>query len=669
MGVPENLVEKVFQMHKASTNSLGLLQQNEAIAPILNTSKDTAYNLDFQVIMERITQIMQDIGGMKVNTFTETLPAPRLPPLPTPSPIEPVPLPTEKVTVQGQWPDLDDLIRNMVRRILGQRKPEPREPPRVELPPLPELDTRTPVREPEIISIKEYQEKISNSLKPLLPQVPPRIELEPQLKEDLREVVTDGISKLERPRPAPVVSKVNQMGYNLGLKSSTIQRGLPATPSLNNMRGVNTKILDVVSQRIVGVSLSAASLDVKPAIMENVATVSRQLYNVTTPRGTSAPAAPMNFELNLIPKTPRKPDDVSELIMPKLEREAESKSALIAAEVKRVSDMVAEKGVEVYKSGMENLAPYKTLSGNKALGIAPDLALLSSKEVLEASKTMYELEEASKDIQTEKGTDPNTSAFFLSFLATLAMKGPAALGGHEAMVKTVSKAGTSLESLLKEPIKQIFKGGQIANVGEVISNKLTPSTMGDIGKILGEPATQNKEVMQEFTKQLFKASSGVKGTQPTQVPKEILNAAALAPQSKLGATVGVKEPSTKEGVVSQMLQQKIDSEKAASKSLDKLLSQAVKEPQNKEVVKSTPPSGPIGVSSPKLQQAMPILQQAAASSMLASRTASSQREVDRFSRRPVEVKVEYDIDDIDMKELERKIAKILKEEARRYGVY
>ena len=37
--------------------------------------------------------------------------------------------------------------------------------------------------------------------------------------------------------------------------------------------------------------------------------------------------------------------------------------------------------------------------------------------------------------------------------------------------------------------------------------------------------------------------------------------------------------------------------------------------------------------------------------------------------KPIEVKLETSLDDIDLKELERRLARILKDEARRYGVY
>ena len=53
----------------------------------------------------------------------------------------------------------------------------------------------------------------------------------------------------------------------------------------------------------------------------------------------------------------------------------------------------------------------------------------------------------------------------------------------------------------------------------------------------------------------------------------------------------------------------------------------------------------------------------------ASKPTATERAVVAQPQKPIEVKVEYDLDDMDLKELERKIAKILKDEARRYGIY
>jgi len=77
---------------------------------------------------------------------------------------------------------------------------------------------------------------------------------------------------------------------------------------------------------------------------------------------------------------------------------------------------------------------------------------------------------------------------------------------------------------------------------------------------------------------------------------------------------------------------------------------------------------PSGYPSLKLHEVLPVIQRMALSPQRAPEPVSRPRPT--FDRqKPAEFREEQRIDEIDMKELEKKIARILKEEARRYGVY
>jgi hypothetical protein len=77
--------------------------------------------------------------------------------------------------------------------------------------------------------------------------------------------------------------------------------------------------------------------------------------------------------------------------------------------------------------------------------------------------------------------------------------------------------------------------------------------------------------------------------------------------------------------------------------------------------------GGVVASSPKLQD---IAAKAALTKQVVEATKAAKSVETKIVRsKPIEIKVETPIDEVDLRELERRITRILKEEARRYGVY
>jgi hypothetical protein len=71
----------------------------------------------------------------------------------------------------------------------------------------------------------------------------------------------------------------------------------------------------------------------------------------------------------------------------------------------------------------------------------------------------------------------------------------------------------------------------------------------------------------------------------------------------------------------------------------------------------------------KLHEVLPALAKSAAQQPSAPRSIEARPRPSFEKPKPIEVKLETSLDDIDFKELERRLARILKDEARRYGVY
>jgi len=147
-----------------------------------------------------------------------------------------------------------------------------------------------------------------------------------------------------------------------------------------------------------------------------------------------------------------------------------------------------------------------------------------------------------------------------------------------------------------------------------------------------------------------------------------ITAAHMPEAEYLGGELDVSKTFDYLSVVKEMLTSKVEAEKVLTTSLSGVVSSLVEVPVGELAPEGVGLEFPVSVPSPRLLDMVPMLSRVEAIPK-SQRLPSVRRErvVDR--RRPIDIKVEPKIGDIDLKELERKIARILKEEARRYGVY
>ena len=147
-----------------------------------------------------------------------------------------------------------------------------------------------------------------------------------------------------------------------------------------------------------------------------------------------------------------------------------------------------------------------------------------------------------------------------------------------------------------------------------------------------------------------------------------ITAAHIPEAEYLGGGLDVSKTFDYLGVVKEIVTSKVEAEKVLATSLSGVVSSLLEVPVGEQALERVALEFPVSVSSPRLLDMVSMLSRVEAIPR-AQRPPSVRRErvVDR--RRPIDIKVERKIGDIDLRELERKIARILKEEARRYGVY
>ena len=477
------------------------------------------------------------------------------------------------------------------------------------------------------------------------------------------------------PGGIPRIRTATQMSHDVarwvagtrGARPSAMEAG-----AFENLLGVRSQFVETLAQRVEEARDTRASFDWGPSILKAVGAAGREAFPGTR-RPRSAPWAPT-------PRTPGilgAPEELASLISPVLEREGESKAALVTSEVSRVTKFMADKGAEVYRQVLEKAAPEPVRVIAKGLRRLPDLTALPVKDLFSATETLETMDLISAEVGGK----------------------PAAPTKHP-LIETLKKARDVGEAFEKSVVDVMEKGVQeVPGVArELLGQQLTPevpkemaesaSKVSEVTKVVGDTVSvmaklvESKGEAEETLKSSIhevvnkmkelpmegKALESSLLEQPPlpKAPKEM--AETLSMVSTTSDTSQVISSTV--SMVSKLMESKGESEKRIQETVSQLASKMQEVPVEELALDRVPLEGPRPALSPKLQEAMPMLSQMAAVTTEAAKAVPPARRERALQRqRPIEIKVESRIDDIDMKELERKIARILKEEARRYGVY
>ena len=153
-------------------------------------------------------------------------------------------------------------------------------------------------------------------------------------------------------------------------------------------------------------------------------------------------------------------------------------------------------------------------------------------------------------------------------------------------------------------------------------------------------------------------AAAIYGMTPAQIPE----------LEYLGGELDVSKTFDYINILREMVYSKVEVEKALTASLSGVFPSLPEIPIGKLAPEGVALQLPVSVPSPRLLDIVPLLSRVEAIPR-AQRSTAVRRERVVERRRPIDIKVEPKISDIDLKELERKVARILREEARRYGVY
>jgi hypothetical protein len=415
-----------------------------------------------------------------------------------------------------------------------------------------------------------------------------------------------------------------------------------------------------------------------------------------------------------------------------LTREAESKTALVSSEVERVSRQLAEEAAETYRQALTELLPVHRRMAVKELVHAPGLKELVTKK-LRTSLEIIGIKEALSEEITERGLEFGKKHPLQDYIEKIARLAgitrpevPAYPVEEEDKVPTISPfhplheyitrvsrlAGITRPEVPAYPVEEEDKVPTISPFHPLQEYVKRVTRLAGLTKV-DLPTTEEEEIrmptptplypLQDhiyITAKLAEVSKLEEPLVPMEGEVEEIARAPLHPintyldfasklreflSTRVATVYGITAAHVPEmeyldgelevsktfdypSVVKEMVASKVEAEKALTISLSGVVSSLLEIPVGEQAPERVALEAPVSVPSPRLLDMVPVLSRVEAIPR-AQRPPTVRRERAMERRRPIEVKVEQKMGDIDLRELERKIARILKEEARRYGVY
>ena len=684
----ETLVKRTLEMQRASAHALPVIGPDKAISSMINKFNEIGIPDNLNTLALRMVRILRRVARLQVTISPPTLPATLFQePAYQEAKLEeayPSIEDPQKFVVTSRFDPITRIIRRMVRSFLRR----PRRPERADAPELPSMKMEI------VYTIPEYKQRILAAIPPLS-YVPPELRPKPEIEKlvliaetrleeisapksvdvpkgfyeivEEYEAPSKGVSQMPKARTPslrtpPIMRRVSRMSQDLAEWAagvSAAQLVVTKIGLIDNYADMQTSIYDVVSQQI-DVRKIRPTYDWRPLILEATKIASEQVFSWG--RGETEASRPEVFKGPQIESVVESVEGLAEdelppLVTEVLTREAESKAALVSSEVERVSRQLAEEAAETYRQALTKLMPVHRWAAVKELVHAPGLNELVTKK-LRTSLKIIGMKEAFSEEIAERGVELGKKHPLQEYITRVARLAgitrpevPSYPIGEEDMVPTISPFHP-----LQEYITTTSKLTEVSTLEEPIIS--IAEGLEEIAKTPRHPIKAYVDLASRLGEVLSAHATAVYGITAAHIPEE----------EYLGGELDVSKTFDYLSVVKEIVTSKVEAEKVLAASLSGVVSGLLEVPVGEQAIEGVALEFPVSVPSPRLLDMVPMLSRVDAIPR-AQRPPSVRRERVVERRRPIDIKVEPKIGDIDLKELERKIARILKEEARRYGVY
>ena len=731
MNLFETLVKRTFEMNRAGAQAMPAFGPNKAIASMINKLNEIGIPDDLNNLALRMFSVLRRVARLQVTISPPELPAiqfqePAYQEATLEEAYPSIEEPLEFV-VTSRFDPLTGIIRRMVRSFLRRpRRPEPEEEP-PEPPPsrrervysIPEYLQRIVATIPPLVIIPPRPRPIPEIEKPRLRTeerleevvTPKGVEVLEEIHELVEEYEVPGkrapivpvVEPLKAVPPSfrmpPIMRRVRRVFQDFAEWAAGVSAAEPVITEIglvDTYLEMQTSVYDVVSKQ-AEFRRFRPTYDWRPLILEATRIASERVF--AWGRGEEEAGRPEAYAGPQIEGVAEALKGLVEGEFPPyvaevLTREAESKTALVSSEVERVSRQLAEEAAETYRQALAELLPVHSRAAVKELVHAPGLKELVTKK-LRTSLEIMGIKEALLEEITERGLELGTKHPLQDYIEKIArLAGITRPGVPTYPVEEEDKVPTiSPFHPIQEYVTRVARFAGLTKVelpipGEEEIRLPIPTPIQPLQEYidiahklaeaskLEEPIISIEEEVEEIARaprhpikaylDLASRLGEFMGTRAAAVYG--ITAAHVPEVEYLGGELEVYKTFDFLSVVKEIVTSKVKAEKALTTALSGVVSSLLEVPVGEQALERVGLEVPVTVPSPRLLDMVPVLSRVEAIPR-AQRPPTVRRERALERRRPIEIKVEPKIGDIDLRELERKIARILREEARRYGVY
>ena len=695
----ESILKRFYEVNGSNPLTSASVQKSNVIASMLYKVQDITQPANYNSLVERMLSILKQMSNLQLTVFSESLTSTSmsqaLEPIPSPPRLDiPRSEPVKYAASRGYTP-IETLIQRIIRRLRLRRRPlgEVEQLPVVE--PFTEQEPVPEVKQPEVKQPKVEESKIK------------QFELkQPEVKEP--EIKESGVKEPEE--------KVPEKRPEEKFEES------PRTPRQISWPQYSSKVSQSIPyvQTSYGKKPDVITSEVEPSIQLDVPSMKPEVFEIPE---IPIPLVPEDFEAPLTLAIPPSPlEEIKSRASwvgmlgsvfaenaaffrrreaPPVQRLLQQMTDIVAKAPQITSEVyqaVSRTGIQLLKAPkvlktIQTPLVLKTIQHSaqqifrqsirarqglvkSAEGSPRMMSELESTQVIErifdepdAVSQVLERERESRVAQVRAQVDKvsreaseRVSEAYQSGVSSLLPGYMGAAAGHLALAPSMGKMSTvemtelsekmaslsSHQEVFKEsarhvtssnPFQQFLLVTQRLNemVGDADGLGFLGDTIGELASSIPYYGQPSSPAMMQVSRQMEELATAAQASKVASIFTELVDT-QIRTEQLMGPPI--------EGVVSSIMDAPVGAD-----ALDRII--------------LGPPSG---YPSLKLHEVIPVIQRMALSPVRTPEQVSRPRPT--FERqKPAEFREEQRIDDIDMKDLEKKIARILKEEARRYGVY
>lgn len=625
----EDLVERVYSMSMASPVSAALQKRSSIAQALIRKTGVDRFQYSYLTLVERVTRILRRIGTLQVTPMTErqliTGYSPEALQVEAPRQMS---APTEPISVRatGQSASIDGIIRRMIRRLRFRRKPVGTEKTGSvgEVTVVKDVVTEEPRPRPQVgrlpMPVPQYKEKIVAALPPLTshPTAEPDASVGPVVEQ-----------ASEERHVAQLTSEEWLASSGAVLKQPAAVRKSLSVPWKPTSKFIQTR---EAGKRVAGLAASMSAAPQTSLQANLVETVVETRSRIGEAIVNNMPGANLGAAIGWSPIVVGTFGSPSSSGMGAGLASLTSSALRASSPLQLIGETVAEKIGDLSKDIVDREVESRSAS------TASQVSRLS-KRMAERIAQVYR-----RGIVERLPPHERVAAGDLA-------PTPAVGGGRSMKIGAMAEMMAGIESVA-------------ARVEERRSEQPSTRAMLELTLMGAQIASASGEAQSIASQGLREITGAV----PRLVSK-VAAAAGLVPISTTPEGVSAAPGVDLSGILARMTTTSVDAEAAISESINQMATALKVGPmgtqQMERVVFETPPPVP-GM---RLHEVLPAL----SGEMRQRQTEpppARERPRPTYERpRPIEVKVDTRSEDIDLRELERKIARILREEARRYGVY